>query len=190
MMRHLSRFYNTLFFLLLVLGSLFLWYISGIDRSKNAHEDNNYDAFAIDVSLTKFSHDGKKQYELFSPRLNHYKQNNETYAMLPKLYLYTPEQESWLITAQYALATQGKKMISFVENVDVSGSGTANHKNTQLLTEKMTYIPEKNSAETAEAVTIVQPGSIIHAVGMEVNFNTGKINLLSKINGAYHPNEA
>ncbi|MCD8524311.1 MAG: LPS export ABC transporter periplasmic protein LptC [Gammaproteobacteria bacterium] len=167
-----------------------MWYISGIDRSKNTHQENNYDAFAIDVTLTRFSHEGKKQYELFSPRLNHYKKNNETYATSPRLYLYTPEQESWLITAQYALAFQGRKTISFVENVNVSGSGTNSHKNTQLLTEKMTYIPEKNSAETAESVTIVQPGSIIHAVGMGVNFSTGKINLLSKINGAYHPNEA
>jgi len=189
MILRLSRLYNYLFFFLFVLATLLLWYITQSDQSNNTYQESNYDAFATDVSLTKFSREGKKQYELFSPRLNHYKKNNETYATSPRLYLYTPpNQEEWLITAEYAVAEQGKKTISFVDNVDISGSGTNHHKNTQLLTKKITYFPEKNSAETREAVTIVQPGSIIHAIGMRVDFSSGKINLLSKINGAYHPN--
>ena len=149
---------------------------------------DNYDAFATEIISTQFSDQGTKRYELSSPRLNHYKTNNQTHVDSPMLYLFNKQHDSWLITAQYATALQGKEKIEFVKNVDISGAGTSNHKNTQLLTEKISYYPDKNAANTALPVTIVQPGSIIRATGMEVEFNAGTIHLLSNIHGSYSPN--
>lgn len=185
-----SYFYNIFFFFLIMAAGLYLWYNAFSSAPKTSVINTNYDAFATDVVSTKFSSQGEKHYELISPRLNHFKKNNQTYVETPKLYLYNKEQGKWLITAQYALATQGKSSLSFVQDVDISGAETTNHKNTQLLTEKITYYPDQNTASTDLPITIVQPGSIIHAIGMDVVFNTGTITLLSKINGTYNPNEA
>lgn len=164
------------------------WNILTALRQPATSAVDHYDAFAIDVVSTQFSDLGTKRYELSSPRLNHYKVNNLTHVDNPVLYLYNPEQESWLVTAQYATAFQGKSVIEFVNNVDISGAGTLHHKNTQLLTEKMSYYPDENSAHTSSPVTIVQPGSTIQAIGMDVAFNAGTITLLSKIRGSYNPN--
>lgn len=181
----------TYYFTLVALAAFsagLLWSILAPSHENTAINVDNYDAFATEVVSTQFSDQGTKRYELSSPRLNHYKSDNQTRVENPVLYLYNTQQESWLITAQYATAMQGKDIIEFIKNVDISGAGTVNHKNTQLLTEKMSYYPENNTANTALPVTIVQPGSIIHATGMEVAFNGGKINLLSKIHGSYNPN--
>lgn len=180
--------YNTLLLIFAAVTSGLLWSLLAPSNQKAEQNADDYDAFAIGIVSTQFSDLGNKRYELSSPRLNHYKNNNQTYVASPSLYLYNPDQEAWLITAQYANALQGKSIIEFVKNVDISGAGTINHKNTQLLTEKITYYTDKNMANTPLPVTIVQPGSIIHAIGMDVNFNAGTISLLSKINGSYNPN--
>ncbi len=180
--------YNLILLMFATLTGGLLWSIMAPSHQKPSQLTDNYDAFATEIVSTKFSDLGVKKYELSSPRLNHYKTNNQTYVETPALYIYNSQNESWLITAQYATATQGKSVIEFVQHVDVSGAGTVNHKNTQLLTEKISYYPDKNMANTRLPVTIVQPGSIIHATGMEVAFNAGTIALLGKINGSYDPN--
>ena len=180
--------YNGALLMLAALTAGLLWSIVTPSDQAAIPVADNYDAFATEVVSTQFSDLGTKRYELSSPRLNHYKSNNQTHVDNPVLYLYNADQESWLVTAQYATATQGKDIIEFVKNVDISGAGTANHKNTQLLTEKINYYPDKNTANTSLPVTIVQPGSIIHATGMDVAFNAGTISLLSKIHGSYNPN--
>lgn len=183
-----SLFYNAFLLILAALSAGLLW---GILRPSNPEATaiaDNYDAFATEVVSTQFSDHGTKRYELSSPRLNHYKANNQTHVESPTLYLYNAQQESWLITAQYATAFHGKSVIEFMKNVDISGAGTVNHKNTQLLTEQINYYPDKNTANTSLPVTIVQPGSIIHAIGMDVAFNAGTIALLSDIRGSYEPN--
>ena len=179
------------YFVLIALAAFsagLLWSILAPMHQTAAPIADNYDAFATEIVSTQFSDQGHKRYELSSPRLNHYKTDNQTHVDSPVLYLYNQQQESWLITAQYATAFQGKDRIEFEKNVDISGAGTVNHKNTQLLTEKISYYPDKNTANTPLPVTIVQPGSIIHATGMDVAFNAGTIRLLSKINGNYNPN--
>ncbi len=183
-----SLFTNGLLLMLAALTGGLLWNMLTPSRLETTPIADNYDAFAIDVVSTQFSEQGTKRYELSSPRLNHYKNNNQTHVDSPVLYLYNPDQESWLVTAEYAIALQGKDTIEFIKNVDISGAGTSNHKNTQLLTEKINYYPDKNSAHTALPVTIVQPGSTIHAIGMDVAFNAGTITLLSQIRGSYNPN--
>lgn len=183
--------FNNLFLLMCaaLTGGL-LWGVLHSSHPTTSQTKGNYDAFATHIVSTKFSDRGTKQYELFSPRLNHYKINDQTRVETPMLYMYNNHQEGWLITSQYALTTQkGTDTIDFIEDVDISGAKTLNHKNTQLLTEKITYYPDKNTANTALPVTIIQPGSMIHATGMEVAFNDGTITLLSKIRGSYDPNE-
>ncbi len=184
-----SLFYNILLFILVVIAGAILWYNSTPAKPKKLALENDYDAFATHVISTQFSSTGNKRYELITPRLNHYKQENKTYAVTPKLYLYNSENDKWQITAEYALATHGEALIDFIEHVDISGADTNNHKNTQLLTEKISYSPEKNMATTDAPVTIVQPGSIIHATGMNVDFNTGNVTLKSKISGSYNPGQ-
>ncbi|MES2204076.1 MAG: LPS export ABC transporter periplasmic protein LptC [Pseudomonadota bacterium] len=179
---------NGLLLMLAALTGGLLWSMLTPPHGEISPIADDYDAFAIDVVSTQFSDKGVKRYELSAPRLNHYKSNNQTHVDNPVLYLYSPNQENWLVTAEYATAIHGKQVIEFVKNVDISGAGTSAHKNTQLLTEKINYYPDKNSANTPLPVTIVQPGSTIHAIGMDVAFNAGTITLLSKIRGSYNPN--
>ncbi len=183
-----SLIYNLILFMFAALTGGLLWSIIAPSHQNSLQLSDDYDAFATEVVSTKFSKLGVKKYELSSPRLNHYQVDNQTRVETPALYIYNNQNESWLITAQYATATKGKSVIEFVQHVDVSGAGTVNHKNTQLLTEKISFYPDKNIANTPLPVTIVQPGSIIHATGMEVAFNAGTIALLAKINGSYDSN--
>ena len=176
------------FFLLFLaaLSSGLVW--NKVNFSANHHASNDrYDAFAIHVTSTQFATTGKKKYQLISPRLSHEGVRNITRANQPRLYVYNQQQEAWLITADYALASSGAKQIQFINNVDISGSDTKNYKNTHLTTEKISYFPEKNMATTDLPVTIMQPGFAVRAIGAEANFNNGEINLLSKITGSYDP---
>jgi LPS export ABC transporter protein LptC len=182
-----SRFYNFLFYILIALAGLGLWYNITPSKKKPSYSTNNYDAFANQITSIQFSKIGKKHYQLNSLRINHYKYNNQTRIENPTLYLFNSPKDTWIMTAEYALATHGKEEISFINQVNISGEENSSHEHTQLLTEKISYFPSQNIATTPLPVIIIQPGSSIHSTGMNIDFSNNTINLNSNITGRYIP---
>ncbi len=65
--------------------------------------------------------------------------------------------------------------------VMVDGPVVAGKDQTHLLTEQMTIFPQDRTAHSDVLVTVNSGASILHAVGMNVNLDTSRVELLSKV---------
>src|SRR3990167_10940175 len=69
------------------------------------------DAFMEGVEAFVMDQQGKPSLKLVTPKMVHYIDNDTTDIFLPQLTLYRPAHQPWIITSQYAKATQGINQI-------------------------------------------------------------------------------
>lgn len=145
----------------------------------------NPDGFMTQVHYTHYDKNGDIQSKLYSPKIIHYNENDKAHLEKPSLTMHTVDKQTWIITADQGTSLNGSKQINLQDNVKVQRIKDASHINT-LTTTALTAFPDRQFAQTDQAVTIVQPGSIVKAVGMTANLKTGDITLLSQTQGIYN----
>lgn len=180
----------SLFILAIILSA---WSIFMTNRSHSHFSLNNAvdqpDAFMEEVTSVIFNNRGKLALTLSSPKMFHYADNDSMTIVKPHVTFFrTASEEKWTINSDSAKTSQGITQILFSGNVVIHHPQDKNDSATTMQTATLTIFPDKNRAETDQAVTITQPDTLIHAVGMLANLNTGTIKLLSQARGEYVPN--
>ncbi len=149
------------------------------------HEAESPDGFMTQVHYTHYDENGEIQSKLYSPKIIHYNENDRAQLEKPSLVMHTQDKQTWIITADQGTSLHGSKQIDLKNNVQVQRVKDPSHINT-LTTSSLTAFPDRQFAQTDKAVTIVQPGSTVQAVGMTANLKTGDITLLSQTQGIYN----
>ncbi len=175
--------------LLILAAGLSSW---SILISKKAHitpsgKPNEPDAFMENVTATIINKEGVRSILIESPRMVHYAENDTTVIETPKITIYRNSPEPWLINSDYARATQGTNKIFFWSNVVIHHPYDESTPITTFKTNTLTVFPQDKRAETADAVVLTQPETVVHAVGMTANLNDGEVKLLSQARGEYVP---
>lgn len=145
------------------------------------------DAFMEDVVALIMDKQGKPKMKIVTPKMVHYAENDMTKLVTPQLTLYRKSPQPWYITSERAKAIQGVEKVDFWDNVVVHHSGDERSPATVIKTIALTVYPNKQTAETNEFITMLQPNTIVKAVGMHADMNTGDIRLLSQARGEYVP---
>ncbi|HLB42998.1 MAG TPA: LPS export ABC transporter periplasmic protein LptC [Gammaproteobacteria bacterium] len=145
------------------------------------------DAVMEDVVTTMMNKQGKPTIKIITPKLVHYADNNTTHLTAPAVTLYRQSPQPWYITSKYAKATDGINRVDFWGNVIIRHTLIANHPITVIKTSTLTVYPNQQTAETNDPITLVQPNTLIKAIGMFADMNSGDIRLLSQARGEYVP---
>lgn len=145
------------------------------------------DAFMDNVHAEVMDKDGKLKMKIVAPRMIHYPDNNATRLISPQLTLYRKSPFPWFITSKFALATQGADNIEFWDDVTIHHPADQTNPATLIKTIKLMVHTNKQIAETAELITLLQPNFKVQAKGMHADMNSGNINLLSQARGEYVP---
>lgn len=146
------------------------------------------DAFMENVTATIMDKYGKPKMKIVTPKMTHYAENDSTQLITPELTLYRKSPTPWYITADHATATQGADAIQFQKDVVIHHAADIDHPATLIKTPSLLVHPNDQTAETNELITMTQPNTLIKAIGMRANMNTGDIKLLSQAKGEYVPN--
>jgi lipopolysaccharide export system protein LptC len=136
------------------------------------------------VILDKF---GKVSMKIDTPKMVHYAENDTTDFTTPELTVYHQSPTPWLITASTAQATSGIENVLFRDNVVIHHPADFNNPATVIKTDSLLVHPNANTAETVEAISMTQPNSLITAIGMFADMNSGNIKLLAEVKGEYVP---
>lgn len=136
------------------------------------------------VILDKY---GKVSMQIDTPKMVHYAENDTTDFTTPALTVYHQSPNPWLITAKTAQATSGIENVLFKEQVVIHHPADFNNPSTLIKTNSLLVHPNANTAETPEAISMTQPNSVVTAVGMYADMNSGNIKLLSQVKGEYVP---
>jgi lipopolysaccharide export system protein LptC len=157
------------------------------DALNPTNSPNEPDAYMENVSATILNKQGTPSMKIETPRMVHYADNDTTHISNPHITVYRQSQEPWYINSDFAKATQGIEQILFWSNVVIHHAKDTDNPTTTMTTTSLTVFPNKQLAKTNEAITVRQPDSTLHAIGMFANMNDGTVKLLSQARGEYVP---
>ncbi|HSW71427.1 MAG TPA: LPS export ABC transporter periplasmic protein LptC [Gammaproteobacteria bacterium] len=186
--RNLSFFFLLLTALFLSAWSIFIIYYK--KSSSTAADLGKPDAFMEEIVATIIDKQGKPSLKIVSPKMIHYLENDSTEISKPLLTLYRNARQPkatkpWQLSADHARALEGIHQILLWENVVIHHPEDEQDEKTTLLTPTLRVYPDKQFAETADPVTIMQPNTKIHAIGMNADLASGAVKLLSQTRGEY-----
>lgn len=147
------------------------------------------DAIMEDVVTVIYDKQGKPRLKIATPRMVHYLENDATNLTTPEVTLYRKSPQPWRITSQYAKATDGTNKVDFWENVIIQHTGDHNSPTTLIKTPTLTVHPERQTAQTNDAITLIQPSIVVKSIGMFADMDSGNIKLLSEAIGEYVPDK-
>lgn len=176
------------FLIILTLG-LSCWsiFISKHAETTFADAAHRPDAFMENVVATIINKEGDPSLKVEAPKMVHYTDNDTTDIETPHITMYRQSPEPWHINSNYAKATQGLDQIYFWDNVVIHHMSDIANPTTTMTTTTLTVFPDKQIAQTKDNVTLIQPDTTIHGLGMLANLNEGTVQLLSQARGEYVP---
>lgn len=157
------------------------------DKQQVVHNANEPDAYMENVTATILNKNGMPSLKVSTPKLIHYALNDTTDVLKPNVTIYRNSPKPWYINSEYAKATGGTAQILFWDHVLIHHPADTANPITTMETATLTVYPDKEIAATDQPVTIQQPDTIVHAIGMLANMNDGTVKLLSKAQGEYVP---
>ncbi len=182
---------NSLISVLLLLAiGLSTWSIFIANHSKQRainDESNPPDAIMDNVVALILNKQGLPSLKVVTPQMVHHMDNDTTDIITPHVTIYRRSPNPWYINSDKAIASQGITQIIFSGNVVIHHLADTENPTTTMQTVALTVFPDKQTAETNQAVTIEQPDTVVHAIGMLANMNNGTVKLLSQAKGEYAP---
>jgi lipopolysaccharide export system protein LptC len=182
---------NSLISLLLILSiCLSSW---SIMKTKRLHKTivsdaiDQPDAIMEGVVATIINKEGSPALKIETPKMTHFVKNDTTDISTPHITVYRDSPEPWHIHSDSAQATQGVNQIVFRDHVTINHNNDTANPKTLIKTTVLTVFPNKKTAETHDPIMLVQPDTVIHAVGMLADLNDGTVKLLSSTRGEYVP---
>jgi lipopolysaccharide export system protein LptC len=145
------------------------------------------DAFMENVIATVMNKEGTPKLKIETPKMVHYAEHDNTHLTTPHVTLFRNSPNPWYIDSDFADATRGTEQIRFANHVVIHHPADRANPNTHMETATLTIFPNKQIAETDQPVTITQPDTTIHAIGMLTNLADGTVKLLSQARSEYAP---
>lgn len=173
-------------FILLITGYLFNTLLAP-EPLKALDEPSYSDGFMEDVVAIQMNALGFPESTLYAPKLIHFEDNNTTRLISPHFVILAKNGSPWNIYADFGVTTKGIDRVFLWGNVKLHQDKDLFGVESTILTSTMTMFPKTSTAETDQAVTMIQPNKIINAVGLKSNFKESTIELLSQSRGVYDP---
>lgn len=174
--------------LLAVLISSSIFIMSKQHKSAEIKASSNQpDSFMENVTATIMNKDGLPKLKIEAPKMVHYAENNQSYFTKPHVTIYRQSPQPWYIDSDFGKALNGIEHIIFSSHVVIHHLADAAEPGTSMQTTSLDVFPNQKQATTQEAVTITQPDTVVHAIGMLANLEDGTVKLLSEAKGEYVP---
>jgi lipopolysaccharide export system protein LptC len=181
---------NTLIGLITILAvcAAALLTLTNQSGSLTNHNDTQLpDAYMENVTAIILDKLGKVTLKIVTPKMVHYANNDTTNFTDPQLTLYHKSPNPWFIQSKTAKAWHGIDNVIFNDDVTIHHPADYNNPATVIKTTTLTVHPNQKTAETTEPITMIQPNSVMKAIGMQADMDSGNIKLLSQAQGEYVP---
>lgn len=170
-----------------LLGAVGYWNVrpeSFMDKQASNKADNPVDFYVLGASTQQFQADGKLRYTMTTTKLEHLKASDITLLDKPDLHLYRGTQYPWHVSSEKGEVAPEGKQVELINRVRVARTD-AKGRPTIITSSRMTVFPDKEYAQTQQAVRIEAANGVTTAQGMKAYMNDGKINLLSNVRGQH-----
>ena len=123
-------------------------------------------------------------YEMTAVKLEHQKATDITFVTTPDLLLFRGNVQPWHIQSARAEVGPKGKEVELIDDVRVARTD-AKGQPSILTTTRLTVFPDKNYAQTEQAVKIDAANGVTTAVGMKAYLKDSRMHLLSNVRGQH-----
>lgn len=135
---------------------------------------------------TQSDANGKLRYILAATEMVHFPDDDTTELQRPKFTQYAVDKPYTQIQGLRGYVSSDGETVEFLDNVKVVRQATAEKGQMQLLTDKLTIVPDKDLATTESPVIITQaPKTKVTAVGMVFDKKNQTMTLQSRVRAHY-----
>lgn len=145
------------------------------------------DAIIHQLTVHQYNEQGQLINHVVTPRLQHFAKDDQHVLDTPQIITTQQNQSKIEIHAQEAVAAHGGNIITLSKQVVITQKAHDQQPDSTLTTEELTYLPKEKLATTEKPVTLEQPGTVIHSIGMKANLATQHVVLLNQATGLYEP---
>lgn len=179
---------NTLIFALIavIVAALGYWNIApdSTRQTQQSNDEQAIDFYVIGARSVQYQDDGKLHYRMTADKLEHIKSTDITLIEMPKLDLYRGDELPWNVTSRRAEVSPGGVEVELIDDVRIARTDAKNRP-TIITSSRMTVIPDKEYAQTEQAVRIVAANGVTTAQGMKAYLNDGRMLLQSNVRGQH-----
>lgn len=180
--------FNILVFALIaaLVAALGYWNIAPENRSspQQAADDETVDFYVVGARTVQYQEDGKLHYRMTADKIEHIKDSDITHVSQPKLDLFRGTNLPWKVTSQRAEVSPGGVEVELIDDVRIERTDAKNRP-TIITSSRMTVIPDKEYAQTEQAVRIVAANGVTTAQGMKAYLNDSRMILQSNVRGQH-----
>lgn len=145
------------------------------------------DGYMTAAHYTQYDNQGQIHMTLYSPKVNHYTQNNSSDFEKPEVLAYNQNRIPWTIRADRGTSLRDSDQVDLQGNVIIHQPPQDQNPETTITTTAMSIYPHRSYAMTDQPIVIVRPDTRVTAVGMQADFKQGIFKLLSSVKAIYVP---
>ncbi|GGH93091.1 LPS export ABC transporter periplasmic protein LptC [Pseudomonas fluvialis] len=153
-------------------------------RTANTSSAEQVDFYIIGTETVQYQADGTLDYRLQAPRLEHLQRSELTLVEQPDLLLYRGNPHPWHVQSTRGEAKGDGSEVELIDNVRIARTD-ARGRPTLLTTSRLTVFPDKEYAETRQAVRIDAANGVTTAQGMKAYLQDSRMHLLSNVRGQH-----
>jgi len=142
------------------------------------------DFYAMNAHSLQFLPDGKLQYDMTADKVEHLQSSDITLLTNPDLQLYRGALFPWHVQSKKGEVSPRGTQVELIDSVRVARTDEKN-RTTIITSSRMTVFPQKQYAQTEQAVRIDGFGGVSTGTGMKAYLNDGRMHLLSNVRGQY-----
>ncbi|WP_300719910.1 LPS export ABC transporter periplasmic protein LptC [Pseudomonas sp.] len=179
------------FLLFAVIAALFAavgyWNISPqrfLDKPAPAIDEGAIDYYATNARSLQYLPDGKLQYEMTADKIEHLKASEVTLMTRPDLQMYRGTAYPWHVQSERGEINPDGTQVELIDSVRIARTDDRN-RSTIITSTRMTVFPQKQYAQTEQAVRIDGAGGVTTGKGMKAYLKDGRMDLLSNVRGQY-----
>lgn len=174
--------------LMLLLAALTYWLARVVEHPQPAGDGNarhDPDYIVDGLSAVQLGLNGAPKYTLAAAKMIHYPDDDSTRLFQPDLTEFRQGRAPVRIQAEQGQVSSNGKVVILIGDVRVARRAQGDQGPLTLTTDWLRILPDDGLANTDRAVTISNANAVVHAVGLELNNNTGILKLLSRVRGRY-----
>ncbi|MDD2049031.1 LPS export ABC transporter periplasmic protein LptC [Pseudomonas putida] len=176
--------YSVIAALLVAVGYWNIGPESFLDKPVVSVDNNAIDYYATNAHSVQFLPDGKMQYEMTADKVEHLKVSEVTLLTKPDLQMYRGTTYPWHVQSEKGEVNPDGSEVELIDSVRVARTDEKN-RTMIITTSRMTVFPQKQYAQTAQAVKIDGAGGVTTGNGMKAYLKDGRMDLLSNVRGQY-----
>ena len=146
------------------------------------------DYFIGDFIATMYDAKGLASYTISAKYLEHFPDDDTIEIKDLKINYHDKDKQSWSTTANNGIGYKNIEVLHLSGEVRIENLSDNPDKKLVLMTDELRIDFRTRLATTDSKVKILGKSSTINAIGMDLDLNSGKLNLKSQARGHYVPN--